>query len=146
MIGHGSSKAGTGGVHGAPLGTADLKAVKTKFGFDPEQVRPYNTPCLYIYCMRFVFSVCGHIVPSFFLTSLLPFLYYHYVLTTDYTLSLYQQSFVVPAAVSEHYSAVSSKGAAAEAAWNTAFAAYANEVSGVLVFCRCCRVFYMVAL
>lgn len=39
MIGHGSSKQGSHGVHGAPLGAADLKSVKAKFGFDPEQVR-----------------------------------------------------------------------------------------------------------
>lgn len=39
VIGHGSSKAGSHGVHGAPLGASDLKAVKTKFGLDPELVR-----------------------------------------------------------------------------------------------------------
>lgn len=38
VIGHGSGKAGSHGVHGAPLGSADLKAVKAKFGFDPELV------------------------------------------------------------------------------------------------------------
>ena len=38
IIGHGSSKEGTGGVHGAPLGASDLIAVKKKFGFDPSQV------------------------------------------------------------------------------------------------------------
>ncbi|KAJ1426263.1 Transketolase, thiamine diphosphate binding domain-containing protein [Ochromonadaceae sp. CCMP2298] len=37
VIGFGSSKAGTGGVHGAPLGTADIAQVKTNFGFDPAQ-------------------------------------------------------------------------------------------------------------
>jgi hypothetical protein len=38
VIGHGSGKAGSHGVHGAPLGAADLKQVKTKFGFNPEEV------------------------------------------------------------------------------------------------------------
>lgn len=38
MIGHGSSKEGSHGVHGAPLGAADLKAVKAKFGFNSEEV------------------------------------------------------------------------------------------------------------
>ena len=38
MIGHGSSKEGSHGVHGAPLGASDLKAVKQKFGFNPEEV------------------------------------------------------------------------------------------------------------
>ena len=28
---------GTAGVHGAPLGAADLQAVKSKFGFNPEE-------------------------------------------------------------------------------------------------------------
>lgn len=37
VIGEGSSKAGSHGVHGAPLGAADLKSVKSKFGLDPEQ-------------------------------------------------------------------------------------------------------------
>lgn len=37
VIGHGSAKGGTSGVHGAPLGKADLAAVKTKFGFDPNE-------------------------------------------------------------------------------------------------------------
>lgn len=36
-IGFGASKQGTAGVHGAPLGADDIKAVKTKFGFDPEK-------------------------------------------------------------------------------------------------------------
>jgi transketolase len=35
-IGYGAKKQGTEGVHGSPLGE-DLKAVKTKFGFDPNQ-------------------------------------------------------------------------------------------------------------
>lgn len=39
VIGFGSGKAGSHGVHGAPLGAADLKSVKTKFGFNPEEVR-----------------------------------------------------------------------------------------------------------
>ena len=33
-IGFGSSKQGTAGVHGAPIGHADLAAMKTTFGFD----------------------------------------------------------------------------------------------------------------
>jgi len=37
VIGYGSSKAGTHGVHGSPLGDDDLAAVKTKFGLDPNQ-------------------------------------------------------------------------------------------------------------
>lgn len=36
-IGLGSAKEGTHGVHGAPLGDADLAQVKERFGFDPEQ-------------------------------------------------------------------------------------------------------------
>eukprot|EP00924_Labyrinthula_sp_SR-Ha-C_P016961 snap_masked-scaffold_6-processed-gene-20.18-mRNA-1 protein AED:0.06 eAED:0.06 QI:0/-1/0/1/-1/1/1/0/685 len=36
-IGFGSSKAGTHGVHGAPLGAEDLANVKKLFGFDPEK-------------------------------------------------------------------------------------------------------------
>lgn len=36
-IGFGSKLQGTGGVHGNPLKEDDCKAVKTKFGFDPEQ-------------------------------------------------------------------------------------------------------------
>jgi len=42
IIGFGSSKEGTGGVHGAPLGASDLSAVKKKFGFDPLQ--SFNIP------------------------------------------------------------------------------------------------------
>ncbi len=38
VIGEGSAKAGTHGVHGSPLGDADLANLKTKFGFDPTQV------------------------------------------------------------------------------------------------------------
>lgn len=38
VIGFGSTKAGTGGVHGAPLGAADTAQAKTKFGFDPSKV------------------------------------------------------------------------------------------------------------
>ena len=47
MIGHGSGKAGSHGVHGSPLGAADLKAVKAKFGFNPEEVRAcvLQVPC-----------------------------------------------------------------------------------------------------
>ena len=33
-----STKEGTGGVHGSPLGAVDLAQVKQKFGFDPEKV------------------------------------------------------------------------------------------------------------
>lgn len=36
-IGFGSSKQGTEKAHGEPLGKDVLKAVKTAFGFDPEQ-------------------------------------------------------------------------------------------------------------
>ena len=36
VIGYGSKKQGTHGVHGAPLGGEDLKHVKALFGFDPE--------------------------------------------------------------------------------------------------------------
>ena len=36
-IGFGAAKAGTDGVHGAPLGAKDIESVKTKFGFDPAQ-------------------------------------------------------------------------------------------------------------
>lgn len=36
-IGFGSGKAGTAGVHGAPLGAESLAAVKKLFGFNPEQ-------------------------------------------------------------------------------------------------------------
>jgi len=37
IIGYGSKLQGTHGVHGAPLKTDDIKQLKTKFGFDPEQ-------------------------------------------------------------------------------------------------------------
>ena len=36
-IGYGSAKQGTEGVHGSPLGAADIANVKTKFGLDPAQ-------------------------------------------------------------------------------------------------------------
>ncbi len=36
-IGFGSEKAGTHGVHGSPLGEADLANLKKKFGFDPSK-------------------------------------------------------------------------------------------------------------
>jgi len=36
-IGYGSSKAGTGAVHGNPLGKDEVKKVKIKFGFNPEE-------------------------------------------------------------------------------------------------------------
>lgn len=36
-IGFGSSKQGTAGVHGAPIGHADLAAMKTAFGFDEKE-------------------------------------------------------------------------------------------------------------
>ena len=36
-IGYGSKKQGTGAVHGSALPEDDCKAIKTKFGFDPEQ-------------------------------------------------------------------------------------------------------------
>jgi len=35
-IGFGSAKAGTDGVHGSPLGDADIEKVKEKFGLDPK--------------------------------------------------------------------------------------------------------------
>jgi hypothetical protein len=55
VIGHGSGKAGSHGVHGAPLGAADLKQVKTKFGFNPEEVSDaLSTQC----CM---YSVVFHL-------------------------------------------------------------------------------------
>ena len=37
IIGFGSKMQGEEKVHGAPLGEEDLKQVKSKFGFDPEQ-------------------------------------------------------------------------------------------------------------
>mmetsp|Transcript_9637 Transcript_9637/g.12583 ORF Transcript_9637/g.12583 Transcript_9637/m.12583 type:complete len:713 (-) Transcript_9637:228-2366(-) len=37
VIGHGSEQEGTSSVHGAPLGGSDLKFVKKRFGFDPEE-------------------------------------------------------------------------------------------------------------
>ncbi|KAI8318709.1 transketolase [Martensiomyces pterosporus] len=36
-IGFGAAKAGTAGVHGAPLGAEGLAAVKSRFGFNPEE-------------------------------------------------------------------------------------------------------------
>ena len=41
-IGYGSSKQGTAGVHGAPLGHADLAAVKKAYGFDEDSY--FNIP------------------------------------------------------------------------------------------------------
>jgi transketolase len=41
-IGFGSAKQGTEGVHGSPLGAADIANLKTKFGLDPEQ--HFNIP------------------------------------------------------------------------------------------------------
>jgi transketolase len=38
VIGHGSQKAGTDKVHGAPLGANDIEYVKKQFGYDPTQV------------------------------------------------------------------------------------------------------------
>jgi len=37
VIGHGSAKQGTAGVHGAPLGAADLQNVKKLFGMNPDE-------------------------------------------------------------------------------------------------------------
>ena len=37
VIGAGSAKEGTSGVHGAPLGAVDLANVKTMYGFNPEE-------------------------------------------------------------------------------------------------------------
>ena len=42
IIGFGSKAEGTGGVHGNPLKEDDMKAVKQKFGFDPEKM--FNVP------------------------------------------------------------------------------------------------------
>lgn len=43
VIGFGSKKEGTEGVHGAPLGAEDVKHVKAKFGFNPgEQTAACN--------------------------------------------------------------------------------------------------------
>ncbi len=36
-IGYGAKKQGTEGVHGSPLGPDEIKALKSKFGFDPNQ-------------------------------------------------------------------------------------------------------------
>jgi len=36
-IGFGAAKAGTDGVHGAPLGAKDVESVKSKFGFNPQE-------------------------------------------------------------------------------------------------------------
>jgi transketolase len=41
VIGFGSGKAGSHGVHGAPLGKADLAQVKERFGFNPAEVSIY---------------------------------------------------------------------------------------------------------
>ncbi|EWM24588.1 transketolase [Nannochloropsis gaditana] len=69
-IGFGSKKEGSHSVHGSPLGAEDLKQLKSRFGFDPEQ------------------------------------------------------AFVVPTEVAELFQAAGAKGAAAQAAWNTAMEAY----------------------
>uniref|UniRef100_A0A6B2KZ44 Transketolase n=1 Tax=Arcella intermedia TaxID=1963864 RepID=A0A6B2KZ44_9EUKA len=37
IIGYGAPKQNTHGIHGSPVGEADLKIVKEKFGFDPSQ-------------------------------------------------------------------------------------------------------------
>jgi len=37
LIGHGSAHAGTAKVHGGPLGDADIKQMKKRFGFNPEE-------------------------------------------------------------------------------------------------------------
>mmetsp|Transcript_19012 Transcript_19012/g.36576 ORF Transcript_19012/g.36576 Transcript_19012/m.36576 type:complete len:703 (+) Transcript_19012:60-2168(+) len=44
IIGYGSKKQGTGGVHGSPLGSEDLKMVKEKFGFDGGSVGDFEPP------------------------------------------------------------------------------------------------------
>ncbi|CAK5279595.1 unnamed protein product [Mycena citricolor] len=72
-IGFGSKQQGTHGVHGSPLKADDIVALKTKFGFSPEE------------------------------------------------------KFVVPADVYASYAEVASRGAAAEASWNSLFAAYAQK-------------------
>lgn len=38
VIGHGSQKAGSEKVHGAPLGKDDIAHVKSQFGFNPDDV------------------------------------------------------------------------------------------------------------
>ena len=47
MIGFGSTNQGSEKVHGAPLGAADLAAVKTHFGFDPQQVNVWSVAYAY---------------------------------------------------------------------------------------------------
>ena len=55
VIGQGSAKQGTGHVHGAPLGAADLANVKKHFGFNPEEVRrPFPEYNLNIYNLLYV--------------------------------------------------------------------------------------------
>lgn len=52
VIGQGSAKEGTCHAHGAPLGAADMRKVKTHYGFDPDQVCAVFSPTLthtYIY-------------------------------------------------------------------------------------------------
>ena len=58
-IGYGSSKQGTAGVHGAPLGHADLAAVKKMYGFDEDGMFtvPADVQAAYLKCRR---RVAGH--------------------------------------------------------------------------------------
>lgn len=43
IIGLGSKKQGTHGVHGSPLGPEDLKHVKAHYGFNPGKFKQNNT-------------------------------------------------------------------------------------------------------
>ncbi|KAJ7632421.1 transketolase [Roridomyces roridus] len=72
-IGFGSKQQGTHGVHGSPLKADDIVALKTKFGFNPEQ------------------------------------------------------KFHVPQETYDFYAETAKRGAAAEAGWNTLFAAYGQK-------------------
>lgn len=53
-IGYGSSKQGTAGVHGAPLGHADLAAVKKMYGFDEDGMFtvPADVQAAYLKCKK----------------------------------------------------------------------------------------------
>jgi transketolase len=58
IIGFGSSKANTHGVHGAPLGAKDLAGTKEKFGFDPTKVKTLFFFCflpLYVLIRTIIF-------------------------------------------------------------------------------------------
>ncbi|RYY83173.1 hypothetical protein EON63_11830, partial [archaeon] len=77
IIGFGSSKANTHGVHGAPLGAKDLKEVKAKFGFNPDAV--CVCVCLYLdfeLCI-YLCTVCNMYVLITSLTPCMPYKYRH---------------------------------------------------------------------